>query len=110
MNQALNNAREKLAALPKWLKIAMWLQVMSAGTLGFIGFGGMMAVQTDQIAMIANVMHSLPKEGETYAQLMRVIEIGARDGRMWVLQLITGLTISVAIGFAIGIITPSKSR
>lgn len=110
MELAFNEAREALAALPKWLKIAMWAQVISAGTIGFIGLGGVLAVQQDQIVMILNALNTLPKDGEAHAQLLRAIEIGANDGRVWMYQLVGGISASVAIGFLIGWATPMKSN
>jgi hypothetical protein len=104
------DAREKLGALPKWLKVAMWAQVMTVGIFGFGGLGGMLAIQTDQIAVIANVMNKLPQTSEAHAQLVHVIEIGVHDGRGWILQLVVGLTASVIIGFMIVFITPWRSH
>lgn len=108
MKQTIRTAREKLWALPKWLKIAMWAQVMLVGTIGFIGLGGVLAVQTDQLMMISNAASALPDDSEIRAQLIKAIALGAHDGRYWMLQLVVGLTASVVIGLALGFFTPWK--
>lgn len=108
MRRILNEARDKLGALPRWLKVLMVVQTMLVGTLGFIGFGGVVAVQSQQLVLLTSAISSLPEGAEARSLLFRSIQLGASDGHMWNLQVFVGMMLSVVIGGLIVCLTPWK--
>ncbi len=109
--EELGEAREKLAALPRWIKVLMWMQTMLCAVM-LICLGGVFAVQQDQFVAFYNVAATLLQRTPDMVEqsgLRSAVEIGTA-GRQWSYGLIAAIAASATIGgFVVGLM-PMKQR
>lgn len=110
MKTAFTEAREKLMALPRWIKVLMWGEAMLSVVI-FFCLSGALAVQQDQLVAFWNVGAALLQRAPDpaiQADFRHAVEIGV-DGRPWLYGLLAAIAGSAAIGLVVVYLTPWKT-
>lgn len=99
MRQAINDAKQQLSALPHWVKVMMWTQVMMlALALGFLV--EMFSTERDQFVALFNVAASLLNahpNPSAQTELRNALTIGI-SGRIWTYGMVFTIFLSIACG------------